>query len=80
MKPNLSQILPYYLGTGLKVEYLITGAKVVHELTFRNIENAIFRGKPLMRSLSKLTEPITVEGYNDGKPFVPMMKLFEMVY
>lgn len=28
--------------------------------------------KPILRRLSQLTEPITVEGYNDGKEFVPM--------
>lgn len=32
---------------------------------------------PMMRPLSKLTEPITVEGYNDGKPFVPIFQLHQ---
>jgi len=31
---------------------------------------------PLLRNLSSLTKPITVEGYNEGKPFIPMIHLF----
>lgn len=30
---------------------------------------------PLMHPLSSLTKPITVEGYNDGKQFVPLDEL-----
>ena len=34
--------------------------------------------KPLLRPLSDLTKPITVEGYNDGKEFVPMDELYKL--
>lgn len=34
--------------------------------------------KPILRPLSDMTKSITVKGYNDGKPFVPIIKLFEM--
>lgn len=33
--------------------------------------------KPLLHPLSRLTQPIKVEGYNDGKEFVPMLELFK---
>lgn len=31
--------------------------------------------KPILRPLSQLTQKITHEGYNDGKPFVPIIEL-----
>lgn len=40
---------------------------------FENVEYSDF--KPILRPLSDLTKPITVEGYNDGKEFVPMEEL-----
>lgn len=81
MKTNLSQILPYYLGTGLKVQR--PDRKTVLEMVGMQLDTIIFKdysfgdansnlNKPLLRSLSKLTEPITVDVYNDGKPFVPI--------
>jgi hypothetical protein len=34
------------------------------------------KSKILLRPIECLTKPITVEGYNDGKEFVPMVELF----
>jgi len=45
------------------------------------IELFIFlRRKPILHPLSDLTKPIKVEGYNDGKEFVPMEELFGEVW
>lgn len=33
-----------------------------------------------MRPLSSLTKPITVEGYNGGEPFVPVVELCKMAH
>lgn len=33
--------------------------------------------KPILYPLSCLTKEITVDGYNEGKPFVPMVELYE---
>lgn len=35
---------------------------------------------PIMRPLSDLTKPITVEGYNDGKAFIPIKWLAEWLH
>ena len=35
----------------------------------------LFNIEPILRPLSDLTKPITVEDYNDGKEFVPIMEL-----
>jgi len=34
----------------------------------------------ILHDLSDLTKPIKVEGYNDGKEFIPMVELFQMIY
>lgn len=48
-------------------------------ITYRCMETMqpfqIHESKPLMRPLSSLTKPITVEGYNGGEPFVPVDEL-----
>lgn len=72
--------------TGLKVAKLISieywnngpiyhvGKKKGFLKTFRNTKDF----KPLLYPLSHLTKPIKVEGYNDGKEFVPAAKLAEL--
>lgn len=86
MANKIEEILPYYLGTGLKVQrgnksYLLSAFNTRWN-TLKYVDNvgddyntAIQNVKPMLRSLSNLTEPITVEGYNDGKPFVPMIEI-----
>ena len=38
----------------------------------------LFNFRPIMHPLSDLTKPITVEGYNDGKEFMPIVELANM--
>lgn len=49
---------------------------------YADISNGTYNGVgeflPLLRSLYKLTNPIIVEGYNDGKPFVPTEELLRL--
>ncbi len=35
---------------------------------------------PILHPLSDLTKPITVEGYNEGKEFVPIVEIAEILY
>ncbi len=78
----------------LKDKYAVKQIGRIHSITFRKHGSIYKIGnkypksyyetqlvvdvKPFLRSLSKLTEPIMVEGYNDGKPFVPIIELNKM--
>lgn len=42
--------------------------------------NRIEAIKPILRPMSDLTKEITHKGYNDDKPFVPMMKIAKILY
>jgi hypothetical protein len=74
---TLEQILPYYIGKGLKIGFNIPS--VPDELIGINNGDVIgIEGdynynevKPYMRSLNKLTQPIKV----DGEEFKPIDKL-----
>lgn len=48
-----------------------------HDFHFYLKENRV---RPHLRPMSDLTKPITVDGYNDGKPFVPIEELFQLAY
>lgn len=41
--------------------------------------NSIEAIKPILRPLSDLTKEITHNGYNDDKPFVPIVELFQLL-
>lgn len=82
--------LKHYLGTGLKmqilnrIEYdpfilkgLFEGSQgIVFDDGVTSWKSKDFLIKPYLRPLSKLTEPIVVENYNDGKEFVPVDEIF----
>lgn len=96
---TLKEILPYYLGTGLKVTcYPDEPQERICEMIAIDTQDLNYgepfyisaielnedkcRGnykvneiKPHFRTLDSLTKPITVEGYNGWKPFVPMERL-----
>lgn len=88
MKNNLADVAKYYLGTGLKVRQMSDHNSPIRDTTMAGVYEygLILNGvsafqwefrkcMPIMHPLSKLTEEITVEGYNDGNPFVPIEKL-----
>lgn len=74
--------LKYYLDCGVECEWIaFDGVErvVLHDLMdfkmLTNIRDGSTKYKPLMRPLSYLTKEITVEGYNGGKPFVPIEEI-----
>jgi len=89
MKPQLTleHIAPY-LPYGLKVlrpdEKTILEVEGLSNNFYYFKEKGMSLGdihakgnKPMLRNLSDLTKPITVEGYNDGKEFVSLQVLRE---
>lgn len=73
------EILKYYLDTRLEVVHSKKDKKGLKNVR-RVLNNAIlYQGiKPIFNPLSSLTKPITVEGYNDNKPFVPAIVLWRL--
>jgi len=85
---TLEDLCPY-LPFGLKIYDLTSGDTIdalrfitshhqVYEFGFSGNLNQLLTDsklKPMLRPLSDLTNPIKVEGYNDGKEFVPWLKL-----
>lgn len=88
MKKQLKDVLHYYLGARLQLtcsgffmpnreeKPLLKGASATLTANlFADIYDETFGVgvfKPHFRQLSSLTKPITVEGYNNGEPFVPL--------
>lgn len=75
--------LKYYVDTNLKVqwhgkEFKLSGVAnqsvVVYDQSSR-FEPKIKDIKPIVRKLSRLTQPITVSGYNKGETFTPLDEL-----
>lgn len=84
MKPE--EILHHYIGTGLKGEFINKNnrrefAKTGTILTLNEgilisiKDEDNFGFLPIFNPLSSLTKPITVEGYNEGKEFVPLIEI-----
>lgn len=81
MKKQLKDVLHYYLGTGLRIQRPDNRTnKVMMGLQLDTIifddysygDAGSLLNKPNLRPLSSLTKEIIVDGYNDGKPFVPV--------
>lgn len=73
-----------YLGTGLMVEngdgtiIKIEGdyeSMLIKYFTDKYPKGLLQNIKPILRPLTSLTKEIVVEGYNEGKPFVPVKEL-----
>jgi len=95
MKPQLTlEIIAPYLPYRLQIksgdsiltmvsqmpnEYFSNGGYRSKEIAI-NVVSTRYGHKPLLRPLSQLTQPITVEGYNDGKEFVPVVELLKMKF
>lgn len=91
MKTEFKDVAKYYLGTGLEFygssdyrelvgiynnKIFIKTVKLHGSVTSSiDIDDFILEHDPVMHSLDKLTEPITVDGYNDGEPFMPLFYL-----
>lgn len=82
MKKQLKDVLHYYLGTGLRINTIENELASIINNRGSKVVETIFRGhlinvyewdeiRPHLRPLSSLTKEITVEGYNNGEPFVP---------
>lgn len=68
---ELEKMLSWYLGTKLKV---LIGNQHLIDWAYEDA-SWIRKGKdwkPLMLPLSAISEPIKVEGYNNGEEFVPI--------
>ena len=84
---TLEQIAPY-LPYGLKYDFNVHDLHPkapketrVKTLYGDNIDFCLKHYRKLhLHSLDKLTEPIRVEGYNDGKEFVPIIEIEENHY
>lgn len=87
MKP---EILKHYIGTGLKGFRKELGELITSELIgvfndhvmlidakYGASEIPAVNFKPIVRKLQDLDKPITVEGYNDGKEFVPIQYIID---
>ena len=78
--------LKNYLGTGLVFEIEIFGKNHVETLKILtpdhvNFDNTVYpvgQIKPHLRPLSKLTDEITVKGYNGDEPFVPFDEMHQI--
>lgn len=71
---QLQDKLKHYLGTGLKYQIWISeNDNSIRFLTPNDLNSVISyeSHKPIMFRLDAITRPIKVEGYNDGKEFVP---------
>lgn len=71
-------ILKHYLGTGLKGNVpLQCGINLdsYNEWCYLNEFPIFSEFKPIFNPLSSLTKLIKVEGYNEGKEFVPIVEL-----
>ena len=91
---HLAPYLPYRLkAITTKKTYLQSEEEKVSEMWTLSIEDdsCVLMAKdgyflcssdeimPILHPLSDLTKPITVEGYNEGKEFVPLLELFSMI-
>lgn len=85
--------LKNYLGTGLKIMDTETGKErtlnagpgashrwIGIDQLCSYYETGQLTQLPLLRPLSKLTEEITVTGYNEGRSFIPMEELCRLGY
>ena len=84
MQTKFKDIAQYYLGTGLEMQTCINieDNPVIELLTLDYLKSMIddpIGEKPLLRSLYSLTKPITVKGYNDGKEFIPMEEVCDIL-
>jgi hypothetical protein len=91
---NTIEQLKGYLGTGLKMIFKKSGrCFTLNGLMTNENENLIFidslqekwlqkhwNFKPLLHPLSRLTVPISVEGYNNGEEFVPIIELAKLFH
>ena len=82
----MKELLKHYLGTGisfnthylpestnLKITAILEGDRIEYYDEDSGYELLNMSDiKPIMRRLSDLDKEITVEGYNDRKPFVPI--------
>ena len=75
-KLELKHLAPY-LPYGLKYKDIPNGYQKERILRIETVKWCLDNGKPILRPLSDLTKPIKVEGYNDGKEFVPMKELLD---
>lgn len=75
----IESILHYYLGSGLELDVIHKTNQEengVYQLDIDLLSDIIYcdtydSAKPIFYSLEDLDKEIVVEGYNEGKPFVP---------
>lgn len=62
---------------GIRKCYGYNGYRVIHQPRMGSVPSidSMENIKPILRPLSWLTREITHEGYNDNKPFVPLIEL-----
>lgn len=77
---KVHDILKYYLGTGLKMKSTLKSTLYdsgeIYTLSTLDLEGLVkYQNKPIFYPLSSLTKSIVVEGYNDGKEFVPIIEI-----
>ncbi len=72
---HLAPYLPYELKQAIAKDFI--QIEVMNAAHLMQIEYFYHRNdrKPILRPLFDLTKPIIVEGYNDGKEFVPLLRL-----
>lgn len=78
---TLEKLAPY-LAHDLKAVGHFDGHQLIRDVTLYNATNFVdgtTKDKILCHPLSSLTKPIKVEGYNEGKEFVPMDVFRRMV-
>lgn len=85
---KLKDCLHYYIGTGVQVLSSTDNKRGVLDMigsttvAFKDSEGfrqyRIEEVKLLLNPLSALTKPIVVEGYNEGKEFIPIDHLYQL--
>lgn len=68
-----------YLPHKLQIESQFDGK--ICTANIWNLQGAIVANfKPILRPMSDLCEEITEQGYNEGKPFVPIVTMAKVAY